>query len=251
MAEQRLPLSVDERIEQHNLWWAFHKHLMIEIFEVLRDGLGDEYLVDLESEILLVPKAGPTRSAAPDVTLSATPSGAAPSDTPKPTLTPALIEADEEVMEFEQYSVHIRRRDRPHSDDPFGVQVVSVLELLSPSNKGTSGPRDRQKFLAKRQDYLLSPVSYTEIDLLRGGERELPAAVAELADYPYIAWSSQWRPQARHYWGWGWQVEDPLPTIGVPLEHPHVYPLNLALCYQRAYERNRWPERLQLVEGRS
>lgn len=238
---------VDERIEQHGLWWAFHKHLVIELFESLREGLGDEYLVDLESELLLVPRVSAARPAAPDVALSQVAPPTPAPDEPTPVLTPALIEVDEEIMEFEQYSIQIRRRDFPDPADPFRMQVVAVLELLSPSNKGASGPRDRQKFLAKRQDYLSSPVSYTEIDLLRGGERDLPAALAVLADYPFIAWSSQVQQQVRHHWGWGWEADDPLPTIGLPLEYPRIHPLDLAACYRRAYERNHWDERLQLA----
>lgn len=165
-------------------------------------------------------------------------------------LTPALVEVDEEISEFEQYSIEIRSRNLPDPDDPFGVQVVSALELLSPSNKRASGERDRRRFLAKRRDHLSSLVSYTEIDLLRSGERELPASLQVLAGYPFIAWASQVQVDVRHHWGWGWDEGDPLRTIGVPLEYPRVHPLDLGLCYRRAYERNHWEERLELAGRR-
>lgn len=108
----------------------------------------------------------------------------------------------------------------------------------------------RRKFLAERRGYLSSSASYTEIDLLRGGERELPASLDVLAAYPFIAWASQAQVDVRHHWGWGWDEDDPLPTLGVPLEYPRIHPLDLSLCYRRAYERNRWDERLQLAVQR-
>ncbi len=237
--------AIDERIEQRGLWWVFHKHLIVEMFEQLRDQLGDAYLVDFESDLLLIPRLdGPSRpvTADVDVTLLApavatyTPAALAP--------TPALLEADEALDEIEQRSIEVRRRDMPDPDDVFGSRVVAVIELLSPSNKGVYGAADRRKFLAKRRGYLSGPVSYIEIDLLREGERDLPRAVERLSQSPYLVWASQAQPRTRHHWGWGWGTADPLPAITLPLEYPHIHVFDLADCYARAHQRNRWPVRL-------
>lgn len=228
----------------------FHRHLIVELFEWLRDRLGDAYLVDLESEVLLIPRLdGPGRSVSPDV--GVTMLDTLPSDGGAVNLipSPAVLEVDEALDEVEQLAIQIRRRDLPDSLDPFGSRIVSVIELLSPSNKGTFGAADRRKFLAKRYDYLASPVSYTEIDLLQAGERNLPQAVESLEDYPYMIWASQAQRNTRHHWGWGWNTADPLPIIGVPLEHPHVHILDLGHCYGRAYDRNRWPLRLAVTDN--
>jgi len=241
---------VDARLEQYGLWSVFHKHLIVELFTRLRDELGDDYWVDMESEILLVPRpAGPARAVAADVDVtqlgvqqdSVAPLSAA--------VTPALLEADEPIGESEQSWMEIRRRDWPDRDDRLGCRIVGVVEVLSPSNKGLFGERDLRKFLAKRRDYLLSTVSYTEIDLLVAGQRELPSAVEELTEHPLIAWSSQVRERSRHYWAWGWEQNQPLPTIALPLDYPRACSVDLAACYGRAYETNRWPSRLELVEG--
>jgi hypothetical protein len=48
-------------------------------------------------------------------------------------------------------------------------QVVSVIELLSPSNKAIGS--DRDQYVNKRTQLLSSPVHLVEIDLLRGGPR--------------------------------------------------------------------------------
>lgn len=235
---------VDSRIEQRGLWWTFHKHLIVELFQWLRERLGEAYLVDFESQVLLIPRfSGPGRSVSPDVEVSVWVPERAGSAGLTP--TPALLEADEALDEFEQDAIYIRRRDQPDAADPFGSRVVSIIELLSPSNKGLTGSADRRKFLAKRQDYLTSSVSYTEIDLLEGGKRDLPQAVERLEAYPHMVWASQVQVESRHHWGWGWGKDDPVPAITLPLDYPHVHTLDLGQCYEGAYVRNRWSLRLE------
>lgn len=241
-------MDIDGRIEQFGLWPVFHRHLIVEWFATLRDELGGDYWVDMESEILLVPRpSGPARPVAADVDVTrlGPPDSAAQGSS---AITPVLLEVDEPIGEFEQSWIEIRRRDWSDSQDPLGARIVAVLELLSPVNKGLYGERDFRKFLAKRRDYLLSTVSYTEIDMLRRGTRELPPAVEDLAERPWIAWSSQAQERSRHYWGWGWNEGEGLPTIILPLEYPHTHALDLAASYERAYDTNRWAHRLQFVE---
>ena len=50
--------------------------------------------------------------------------------------------------------------------DREGREVVTVIELLSPSNKRAGD--DRESYLAKRRELLRSPAHLVEIDLLRG-----------------------------------------------------------------------------------
>jgi hypothetical protein len=234
---------INPEIERQGLWWAFHRHLIIEMFEWLRENLGDDYLVDLESQLLLVPRfSGQGRSVSPDVEVTLLSGAGAVTAGLMP--TPALVEADEALAEVEQFSIQVRRADLPDLFDPFGSRVVTAVELVSPSNKGLTGSVDRRKFLAKRSDYLSSPVSYVEIDLLEAGDRSLPQAVEQLENYPYMAWASQTQRQTRHHWGWGWQEAESLPVITVPLDFPHVHSLDLGQCYRNALEKNRWDVRL-------
>ena len=248
-SQRKVPtVSVDARLEQFGLWAVFHKHLILELFTDLRDQLGSDYWVDVESEILLVPRPiGPARSVAADVDVTRK-NVAEDSARVFAAMTPALLEVDEPIGEFEQSWIEIRRRDWPDRDDRIGSRVVAVLEVLSPSNKGLFGERDLRKFLTKRREYLLSTVSYTEIDLLIAGRRELPTAVEQVTDQPLIAWSSQVRETSRHYWAWGWDQNQPLPTIALPLDYPNTCSINLDRCYGQTYENNRWLERLEVAE---
>ena len=241
--------ALDLRVEQYGLWSVFHKHLIVELFTSLRAELGDAYWVDMETEILLVPRpSGPARPVAPDANVSRIEHGRS-SQEASIAATPALLEVDEPIGEFEQSWIEVRRRDWPDLDDRLGSRVVSVIEVLSPSNKGLFGERDLRKFLGKRRDYLLSTVSYLEIDLLVAGTRDLPSPVEKLAEHPSIAWSSQVQERSRHYWAWGWQQNDPLPSVVLPLDYPRVRSVDLRGYYQRAYETNQWTSRLHLVES--
>ena len=62
--------------------------------------------------------------------------------------SPATLEP---IGEFEQSWIEVRQRDWPDSDDRLGSRVVSVIEVLSPSNKGLYGERDLRKFVGKRR----------------------------------------------------------------------------------------------------
>jgi len=62
-------------------------------------------------------------------------------------------------------SVDVERHTFLEIRDCDNRQLVTVLELLSPSNK-RPGP-DREQYLAKRQQLLASSVHLVELDLLR------------------------------------------------------------------------------------
>jgi hypothetical protein len=90
-------------------------------------------------------------------------------------------------------------------------RLVTIIELLSPSNKKVSG--DRDQYLSKRDDVIASPTHLVEIDLLRGGRR-MPMAPTAAGDYGVLISRGEDRPNAL------WlpiHLRDPLPTIPIPL----------------------------------
>jgi Protein of unknown function (DUF4058) len=117
--------------------------------------------------------------------------------------------------------------DRP------GNRLITVIELLSPSNK-TPGP-DRVSYLGKREDYFLSGTNLVEIDLLRDGER-IPSGRPRPAHADYCALVSRADrfPVASF---WAFSVRDPLPVLPVPLKPKDgEVDLELRPCLDRAYE---------------
>jgi hypothetical protein len=90
-------------------------------------------------------------------------------------------------------------------------EVVSIVELLSPTNKRPGG--NRGKYLGKRSSLLKSPAHLVEIDLLRGGP-PMPAWDRPDCDYSIFVSRTDRRPQA-DFWPVG--LRAPLPTVPVPL----------------------------------
>jgi hypothetical protein len=107
--------------------------------------------------------------------------------------------------------------------DRRGRALVTVIELLSPSNK-RPGP-ERLQYLAKRAAVLSSPAHLVEIDLLRGGP-PLPA-IGTRPEGPFsvIISRSGDRPQAG-FWPIG--LRDRLPVVPIPV-HPEDPPARLDL----------------------
>ena len=90
-------------------------------------------------------------------------------------------------------------------------QIVTAIELLSPSNKDR-GP-DRTRYTDKRAEVLTSQVSLVELDLLRGGPR-LPVRTLPACSY-YALVSRHWERPKMGLWPVG--LRDPLPRISIPL----------------------------------
>jgi hypothetical protein len=93
-------------------------------------------------------------------------------------------------------------------------QVVTVIELLSPTNK-YAGP-DRDQYLAKRRQVIRSRMHLVEIDLLRGGPR-MPVAGLKACDYCVIVSRAEERPRVGL---WELELRNPLPPVVVPLPPP-------------------------------
>jgi hypothetical protein len=123
-------------------------------------------------------------------------------------LTSAVLTAPAEVgvpaVDSETLSyLEIRDRD--------SRELVTVVELLSPSNK-YAGP-DREQYLAKARLMQRSWVHFVEIDLLRGGPR-MPWLEMPACDYCVVVSRVEQRPKAGF---WPIRLRDRLPEIPIPL----------------------------------
>lgn len=109
--------------------------------------------------------------------------------------------------------------------------VVTVVELLSPSNKASGA--DRDKYLEKRGEVLTSAAHFVELDLHRGGKR-MPVRALPECDY-YALVSRAWeRPRIGL---WPVSLRDPLPAIPVPLHRGDPEPLvSLKQVLDRTYD---------------
>jgi hypothetical protein len=109
-------------------------------------------------------------------------------------------------------------------------KLVTVLELLSPSNKHP-GP-DREQYLAKRQRLLTSSVHLVELDLWRGGPR-LPIENLPPCDYCVMVSRYEDRPNVGL---WPLGLRDKLPTIPIPLLAQERAALDLQSALHQVYD---------------
>ncbi|HEX4589557.1 MAG TPA: DUF4058 family protein, partial [Gemmataceae bacterium] len=124
-----------------------------------------------------------------------------PATNPRPV---TLVAVDVERVPF----VEIRdRRNR---------RLVTIIELLSPSNKNP-GP-DRDHYVNKRNRTLASPTNLVEIDLLRGGPR-MPLAEKVGGDYGILVSRYTDRPKAEWY---AVGLREPIPKVPVPMAEEHL-----------------------------
>jgi hypothetical protein len=114
-------------------------------------------------------------------------------------------------------------------------ELVTVIELLSPTNK-YAGP-DREQYLNKRPHLLASRVHFVEIDLLRGGPR-MPIDDLPECDYCVLVSRRQARPMADLC---AVRLSNRLPVIPVPLRAPDKdAQLDLQELLHRVYDAARY-----------
>ena len=92
--------------------------------------------------------------------------------------------------------------------------VITVIEILSPSNK-VLGSRGRESYLEKREQVLDSKTHLVEIDLLRGAGSMLPRGCRPGGDYFVHVSRAGQRPKGQL---WEIKLHQRLPVIAIPLK---------------------------------
>jgi hypothetical protein len=228
--------GMDPYLEAPGLWPDFHGAMLSAIRAALSRMLPPGYLARVDRYVWLTDGEGAqdTLLGKPDVFVA---NGGAHSPSVERGAT-AVLPAP---MTVTLPSVRHEGQRYVQIVDQNEHRVVTVLGLLSPSNKQAG--RDREAYLAKRDEYLVTGTNLVEIDLLREGAR-LPFTPALPAGTPYALLVSKAEdfPQAGV---WPFGVRDPFPTCPVPLR-PGVEPLQLTLgpCFERVYDEARFDAEL-------
>ncbi|MBY0458947.1 MAG: DUF4058 family protein, partial [Gemmataceae bacterium] len=124
-------------------------------------------------------------------------------------------------------------------------RVLTVLEVLSPSNKNPG--EDRDAHLAKRREYFAAGVNVVEIDLLRDGDR-LPMGKPRppAADYYVLVTRTSDYPHARV---WSFSVREPMPVVPVPLDRQNpAVALDLRACLDQVYDDGSYARKLDYTQ---
>ena len=213
-------------------WDDFHSRLNIVISELLAPRLAPRYFVRAERRVYVEsPGEADPLFRRPDVSVLWTGETAGGTVvTVEPATSPEPIECELPIPEERRETYLLIRLQET-------MEVVTVLETLSPANKRPGGD-GRREYLEKREEVLHSQSHLVELDLLRGGARLPMSSPLRPADYYAIVSRRQRRPRAAVY---AWTVRDRLPTVLVPLkkEDPDV-PLDLPAAFTTVYDRARY-----------
>ena len=138
--------GMDPYLEAFNYWEDFHDSFLPLIRNALRGGIPEAYSVFIQERVTSITVPDRRRiQTVPDVGVTAPPAYQPAGGVATLSATgsePAVLEHDLEEFETETYLEITRRADR---------QLVTVIELLSPSHK--TAP-DAQVYLAKRAGFL-------------------------------------------------------------------------------------------------
>lgn len=210
-------------LEQNDTWEDFHHDFITRTREILSEQVGPNYLVKIEVRLYLHELSAEEWRyfGRADVGLTAP---AVKPPTVAVTFAPAPVRLTLPAVDVERHS-SLEIRDRRNR------RLVTVLELLSPTNK-TPGA-DRNDYLAKRAQILAGPTHLVEIDLGRGGERPRPPEIPA-CDYFVLVSRAEERPNL-DLWPIG--LRDRLPVVPVPLAAPDPnVSLDLQAVLHRVYD---------------
>jgi hypothetical protein len=134
---------------------------------------------------------------------------------------------------FKELFLEIRRRRGK------AIQIVTSIEVLSPSNKKRGNPA-RAKFLEKQRETLESDTHLVEIDLLRGGVHTLAVprdlAMAQAGPFDYLV-SIHRSNRPNEFIVYPIALPQRLPEIAIPLlPGDRDVSLDLQNAFDQAYE---------------
>ncbi len=210
--------------EQAAYWLDFHTEFLSALRRLLAPRIGPKYIVQLEEHMYIhdLPPEPRRRVGDADLSLARTGRKGIAAAGVGLMEAPAEIRLPEQEVEEVPY---LEVRDR------LGRELVTVIELLSPSNKRAG--EDREAYLAKRRELLRTPTHLVEIDLLRGWT-PMPQEGRPECEYSVMVSRAERRPAADF---WPIRLRDRLPIIPIPLRPPDdAVPVDLQEVLHRAYD---------------
>lgn len=209
--------------EQAAYWLDFHTEFLSALRRSLAPQVGPRYIVQLEEHVYIhdLPPETRRRVGNADLSMARTVGGVMPAGV-------AVLEAPAEVWLPEQ---EVERVPYLEVRDRLGRELVTIIELLSPSNKRAGD--DREAYLTNRREILRSAAHLVEIDLLRGWTPK-PEERRPDCDYSVLVSRAGKRPAADF---WPIRLREPLPIIPIPLREPdRSIPVDLQDVLHRAYD---------------
>jgi Protein of unknown function (DUF4058) len=230
--------GMDPYIESSGVWGDFHGSLLSAIRADLNSRLPSGYSASLE--LYVWAEEGNSekvkRAREPDVFVREDPYSGIRLSATATIVAPSTIVLPELKRKKRRYLRVVDNRTR---------QVVTVVELLSPTNKKPGD--DRVHYLEKRNEYFANNLNFVEIDLLRSGRRPpLGKSSPGRGDF-YVMVCRAWEYPSAGFWSFG--LRETLPDLPIPVtEELGDTPLHLQACFERAYDEGRYQTSLSYDE---
>jgi hypothetical protein len=224
--------GMDPYLERAGLWKQVHTELIVAMRQEMFPLLRPNYIVAIEQRTFLSLLQGEHLVGEPDVLAILPQPGPANGESLVRQAAPLAVAEGpaaytvELPMPDEVVDRYLEVRDAETGE------AITVIELLSPSNK----QEDRARYERKRLQILGSMTNLIEIDLLRAG-RPLPMYGDIPASHYRILISRAWERPRRQ--ALIFNVQNPIPAVPIPLrpgEEEPVLALNQVLhdLYDRA-----------------
>ena len=220
--------GMDPYLERPAKWPNVHQWIVFGLAEALGQLLPDHYYVSIEERLSVAdrPERAPTKR--PDATVIDTGGPASSSG------RVAVLERGVEVVVPQPETV--RESYLQVIDLREGEEAVTVLEVLSPSNKRRGA--GREKYLEKRTMVFSQALNLVEIDLLRAGERMPAEGAPGSYDYSILLCRAPELPRAVLL---PFGVGDSIPPFPLPLRPGEEEPwVDLGSVLSGVYDRGRF-----------
>ena len=213
---------MDPWLERPGSWQGLHNTLIAALRLRLGPLLRPRYYVALEERTYLAEPEELVFVGRPDITVRGRGGdGPRTKASTKTTAVTVRVPIPDQVRET---YLEIR--------DVAAGEVVTVLELLSPSNKRKG--RGRRIYVHKRNIILGTMTNLVEVDLLRAGEPMPLVGEAPSSQYRILVSRDERRPRAELY---PFSVRDPIPRFRLPLKRGDAEPeIDLRAVLDEVYD---------------
>ena len=234
--------GMDPYLEQY--WGDVHHRFITYTCDALQRHLPGGLLARVDERVFVEPSEGRGRNIVPDVRVveRGRPQGRG-------------VETGNGVAVAEPLVVHLEQSEPVRQgfieiiDIKSGRRVVTVIEVLSPSNK-IAGP-GRDLYLKQQEELRAGGVSLVEIDLLRAGTRVLSVPLDRIPEGHRSAYAAcvhrGWKPFEIEYYRI--PLRDRLPAIPIPLRRDDSdVALDLQSLIDQCYESGRYGDDINYRE---
>jgi len=229
-------------LERQDIWSDFHAALIVAISDTITPQVEPRYYVAVEQRTYIMPIENGEQIVRPDVALVSTIPEPEPSGGIAVAVVTETAVTTETAVEVATVALPLYERVREsylEIRDAETHEVVTIIEVLSPSNKVPG--QGRTEYETKRRQVLMTLTNLVEIDLLRAGE-PMPMKPVPKSFYRILV-RRGWEGNKGTLYAFG--LRHPISEIPVPLRQGEKEAkLNLNLLLSEIYDRARYHLRL-------